>query len=161
MFVSFKKISNVNAILVTDYPIGDDKIRHGANLIARKGWLLKTVNAMLVTNSDPRQQTTKLPTFLNYITQSTGEFWRLFFNFVFVDGLHSFAQYAKIINCILLIFFKRGFYFEDWDLLEDDNKKTTATLPVSNRAATFTRTSTWHPTSPHYLPPPQMKKINH
>ena len=99
---------------------------------------------MLVTNSDPLRQTKKLLTILNDITQSTGEFRRLFFNFDFVDGLHFFAQYENVINCFLLIFFKCGFYFEDWDLLDDDNEQTTATLPVSNLTATFTRTATSH-----------------
>ena len=62
MFVYFNILSNVNAIPVIDSPTGDDKIRHGANLIARNGLLLTTVNVMLVTNSDSQRQETKLST---------------------------------------------------------------------------------------------------
>ena len=90
--------------------------------------------------------TKKIPTFLNKILVNSNDF---FLNVDFAEGLHSFAQYEKFINCFLLIFLKCGFYFEDLDLLNNAHDHATAILTVSNREANFTRTATSHPKSPH------------
>ena len=89
-----------------DSPTGDDKIRHGENLIAQKGLLLMTLNVMLVTNSDLQRQKAKLPSWER--TTSLGRLVNsdaFFLNFDPVEWLHSFAQSDKIQKLFLAHFF--------------------------------------------------------